>query len=296
MLYYVLFIYFVLGVQHFYEANTIQYPWYEQIARQELLISSCTNFNLTENPSAELYNKLDHVLVDKKHSLLYCYVPKVACTNWKRILMVLSGKMNNTKLSNIPASLVHENTSLTKITQLNSDEAANFLNIYINDSKSQRLSNSINQFENMQTTRLIVVRHPFERLLSAYRNKLEDNRPSAKYFQARIGRYIIKKYRTNPSNFSLNTGSDVTFREFIQYLISEALASTNDEDINEHWRPIYKMCLPCTIDYNFIVKYEHLIEDAEMLLDLIKATNIDFPMTRVSRTNKKLNRDRKSVV
>lgn len=87
----------------------------------------------------------------------------------------------------------------------------------------------------------------------------------------------------------MNTGSDVTFREFIQYLISEALASSNDEDINEHWRPIFKMCLPCTIDYNFIVKYEHLIEDAEMVLDMLKATHIEFPMTRGSRTNKKLN-------
>lgn len=64
-------------MQCFYGANTIQYPWYEQISRQELLISSCINLNLTENPSAHLYNKLDHVLVDKKHNLLYCYVPKV---------------------------------------------------------------------------------------------------------------------------------------------------------------------------------------------------------------------------
>lgn len=40
--------------------------------------------------------------------------------------------------------------------------------------------------------KLIVVRHPLERLLSAYRNKLEAKYESSKYFQARFGKKIVK--------------------------------------------------------------------------------------------------------
>ncbi|KAJ8982222.1 hypothetical protein NQ317_013524 [Molorchus minor] len=72
---------------------------------------------------------------------------------------------------------------------------------------------------------------PFERLLSAYRNKFVDTLPSSKYFQSRYGRHIIRRYRPNASKSDLLSGANVNFREFVIYLLKEG-ANTN-----EHWTP-----------------------------------------------------------
>lgn len=134
--------------------------WLEQISRQELLQTGCAKLN----PPQINYKELDHTLVNHKHKLLYCYIPKVACTNWKRVLMALNN-LTVTDLTAISASLVHANGSLLKLPELDEITAKSLLSNY---------------------TSFIMVRHPFERLLSAYRNKLEDNKPSAKYFQVII--------------------------------------------------------------------------------------------------------------
>lgn len=198
-------------------------------------------------------DQLDHILVDKIHKLLYCYVPKVACTNWKRIFMVLSGKSNTTNILSIPADAAHDKNLLLRLNSFSDSEVEHMLKTF---------------------TKFIFVRHPFERLLSAYRNKLEQHYLSSRYFQARFGRYIIKRYRKQPSEYALLHGDDVTFEEFVAYV-----TDPENKAFNEHWKPIYSLCHPCSIHYDIIGKYETLYQDSDYILTKIGMKNLEFPYT-----------------
>ncbi|XP_076752599.1 carbohydrate sulfotransferase 11 [Xylocopa sonorina] len=238
------------------------------VERQERLQYNCEEIVGDKDSQSQDINaeSFRNILVDEQHELLYCYVPKVACTNWKRVLMIATGKWPGNDPMEIPADQAHSPGTFQRLSNYTQPEIERMLATY---------------------DKLIVVRHPLERLLSAYRNKLEPKREgSSRYFQTRFGRKIIKRYRRNASEQSLKNGDDVTFREFVEFVTD----NSSNETRNEHWNPIYELCQPCLVNYNLVSKYESLVEDATEVLERMGVESVNFPAkpTNSEPTAKKL--------
>lgn len=194
-----------------------------------------------ELPAGQRRTVLRHLLVSDKYRFLYCYVPKVACSNWKRILKVLDGALESV---DVKLKMDHK-SDLVFLADMKPDEI------------SYRLKNYF---------KFLFVRNPMERLLSAYRNKFGE----IKEYQQKYGVEIVRRYRKNGGN---SAGDDVTFSEFLRYLLDEEV-----ERMNEHWMPIYNLCQPCAVRYDFIGSYERLNADADYVLQRVQSPSfVRFP-------------------
>jgi len=86
------------------------------------------------------------------------------------------------------------------------------------------------------------------------------------------------------------SGDDVTFEEFVQYVIQEARLGSQHLDF--HWMPQYTLCQPCHINYDFVGHYETLHSDAQHLIRHISRltnytnTHLHFPATDPDNRNR----------
>ncbi|NXU48430.1 CHSTE sulfotransferase, partial [Turnix velox] len=197
--------------------------------------------SLWDLPAGQRRTVLRHLLVNDKYRFLYCYVPKVACSNWKRILKVLDGTLESVDV------------------KLKMDHKSDL--VFLGDLRPEEITYRLDNY-----FKFLFVRDPMERLLSAYRNKFGE----IKEYQQKYGVEIARRYRKNGGN---SAGDDVTFSEFLRYLLDEEV-----ERMNEHWMPIYNLCQPCAVRYDFIGSYERLKADADHVLHRVRSPPyIRFP-------------------
>lgn len=223
--------------------------------RKDLVADFCARRGKNENITEK---DLSHLLVDEENQIIYCFIPKVACTQWKTILSELKGLCKNN--SCISRSFIHNRRHFKNLNTYPSDVALGMLQRYFS---------------------FLFVREPFERLLSAYMDKFF---PGNKEFHRNIGTGIIRKFRPLASERARKTGDDVTFAEFTDYLVHVARGRGD-----EHWNTYQTLCHPCAINYDVIGHFENLIEEGPYVIRKAGIEHlVSFPQYIPSNTTSQL--------
>lgn len=174
---------------------------------------------------------------------MFCTIPKVASTTWKRVLADLRGLKQGI--------FVHRPGLWRRLSQ------------YKDKDKLFRLKSYF---------KFIFVREPLHRLLSAFKDKFIGRNRN---FSKNIRKVIVKALR--PKDFDPDGENNVTFAEFVQFYSNDIRA------LNPHWQQYEDLCHPCVINYDFIGHLETLKEDAPLLLKMAGIEDrVTFPPIRNS--------------
>ena len=183
------------------------------------------------------------MMVSEEYQLLYCPVPLVATGPWLKVFYQLGPGRTQADLSSVVPSELANRDNFIFLSSFPAEEQARKVSTYL---------------------RFMVTRHPFLRVAAAYKMKFATEN---KFFHEHYGKEIVQRYR--PGVGDTATGDDVTFLEFVEYLVD-----LKEEESNEHWEPLDSLCHPCEVNYDFILHYETVEEDARELL--VEAKLIDL--------------------
>ena len=195
-------------------------------------------WSLLSDQALRLFTNELTMFVDERHEMMLCVPPKSGCTTWKSILA--NNSANGPLPKNFNMRSLHFNNTLRKKYGIK----------MLEDYSTVQIRFFLKNFY-----KFIVVRHPLERIYSAYVNKLLSGTDVP--WQRNLGKKILKavgRSRDVPLADQL-TGKGVQFQEFIWYIKKFNV-------IDFHWGPLRKLCQPCMIGYDKIVKLETHYEDS----------------------------------
>ena len=182
-------------------------------------------------------------IVDDVHKIFYCSIPKAASTSMRTVLaMPIVGRVTGSVLR--PMDSYMDATGFRFLHRIPANERQKVLNEYL---------------------KIIVVRHPMDRLRSAYLQKMSKPAIKGRPHVLNAHTQLVDRYLHQNGRFNNTTSFDIckstiTFNEFI-----ELITLYNEDFTNEHWRLYYKTCYPCSIKYDIIMRVETLDNDVTVI-------------------------------
>ena len=153
-----------------------------------------------------------HLAVIPPLKILYCVTPKAASRQWREMLYRFNKGLKRPGKRNL------------RLTSFSPDQQKQMLETYF---------------------KFTFVREPFERLLSAYKDKSVNRRHVD---------------RPHASKSALEKLDDITFPEFIEYLVTKG-SNKSTPVMDWHWDNYVNICGMCAINYDFIGHYETFDQD-----------------------------------
>lgn len=216
--------------------------------RVERLQKKCTEYRLNE-PKHTYKPKAWEYLIQHEYHLVWCNVFKAASTSWMYNFNLMAGYSPQflRKTKDVPLQLARQKYPRPSV---------------------EKLKEAINE-----SISFIIVRHPFERLVSAYKDKIQYALPNSHHHK--LGNRIIQKYRKTVNGKPTSLLKHPTFSEFVNYLLDEI--KHPHFEIDMHWVPVTHFCTPCFFHYDVIAKFETLEEDQNYLIAIGRLDSVIKP-------------------
>lgn len=249
------------------------------IKRVNDIANTCIKYGLNQNSNISSAFGLDYqklqteyantvpskysMMYLEKYSLLYCWIHKAASSSWNRIFyQKINKKVKDSSLHH--AAEAFRPNAKTDLQDLFNSSKISFL----------------------------FVRHPFERLVSAFRDKFELGKKTDWCYKMYAGDILnistplFKKKDDAYMKFVYSKVRNLerpNFPQFISYLLRIPVMEFND-----HWSPYWLHCQVCHNRFNVVGKFETIREDIEHISN---STNLNVDITKFPWANKKGGKD-----
>ena len=193
----------------------------------------CRKYGWSTGFDKDKIENYQRILVDEKHKVLYCSISKVACSSFRTFVLKAATGINNTRFH------VHQKDQLRRV-------GLKFLIDYDPNDRETKLATYF---------KFIIVRHPFDRLISAYQNKFSSRTEFLRNYQM-----FIKKTLKENSTTDKYGRIQLTFNQFLYLVVNYYETSFK----NKHWLSYFEHCHPCNINYDYIIKLETIEHDLKI--------------------------------